>query len=632
MPRLSPVWCFVLLSMLLSACATAPLQNDQFPTAKGNAAAALAAEREGDWQQAASEWLSVAGRGVDKAAQESRSRALSALLKNADAKRARAVFDSIDAQLLGGDSQALLDVLQAELLLLEGRPGEALVALPFALSPEAAIDVRARFLAVRGMALAEQGALIPAIEDFTARSQLLMNDPAARQDWQFKLWPILVSTDESLLRQGLRRNRDAAVSGWLKLGLIGQSEWVNPAGFESKLDVWRSENELHAANEALLPALKEAHYRRQSYPQNIVVLLPLSGRFASVGAAVRDGLLAAWYDLPSQDDGALPEITFVDTEVVPPAEWLSSLLSLEAGAVIGPLRKESLETMRELVRPDGLLWLPLNNSELSGAGGQVESVPAALALSPEQEARSAARRMGQDGYRRAVVIAAEGDWGRRVTDAFAQEFAETGASVVGVERYDAAQSDYGETIQRALLLEQSERRHARMTRALGRNVVFEARRRADVDAVFAPGLPRALRALRPQLKYYGASALPVYATSHVWTGEVNPAADLDLNDVRFADMPWNLQPSAQDKRLKSQLNKAGGSVKRGRFYALGADALRVLPMLSDQDRVFPWVFPGGTGRLALGGHGLLARQLVWAQFQKGKPVLLPVSTMKARGG
>lgn len=604
--------------LMLSACASFPAADGKLPAARGSTTAANAAEARQDWQQAAAEWLALAGDKQDAQAQLYRVNALSALLRAQDNLRARVIFDGIEPSLLSEYDAETLAVLQAELLLQEGRPAEALVVLPLALSASAPTDLQKRFLLTRAGAFAEQGALVSAIEDFTASNQW-PSTVADNQQWQLRLWPLLVSTEERVLRKGLRRNKSSAVEGWLRLGLIGQQEWLEPERFEQQLDSWENQFRLHAANTMLVPALRESHRRRQTYPQNIAVMLPLSGRYAAVGSAVRDGLLAAWYALPN-DRGA--NLRFFDTEEPLPTAWLKT--QQQDWAVIGPLRKEKLEALADSDLMHDALWLPLN--QLAEA---TDDFPVALALSPEQEAELVAERVGRDGYRRALVIAAEGDWGRRVADAFAQRFVETGGKVVGIERYDSAQTDYGDTIQRALLLNKSEQRHARMSRALGRNIEFEPRRRADVDVVFAPGNPRSLRALRPQLKFYRAGSVPVYATSHAWQGKVNPAADLDLNGVRFADMPWNLKPSVNDRKLKKAVSVAGGRDRHGRFYALGADAIRLLPILTGQEDAFPWVFPGGTGMLQAGEGDLIQRRLLWAEFKKGKPVLVPAAKLDA---
>jgi len=620
----------LLLSLLAGCATTGGTQSQALPVASGSVAQAQSAEQRGDWSQAAAEWLALANGASDGNADLYRLRAVAGLVRTPDVLRARAVYDAIDSELLQSAHAEELALVTAELLLLEGRPAEALVALPLVHPVD--LPFKQRFLAARGQAFAEQGALVSAIEDYSALNRLMpTNDSAALQSWQFVLWPQLVKTDSDVLKSALRTTRNGEVAGWLRLGLIGQREWLAPQDFDGALASWEAEHSLHSARVALLPALREAHARRLTYPQQITVLLPLSGRFAGPGIALRDGLIAAWQQMAKFGSQQPPELQFVDTEFGTPQSWLVALQGAaepSQKAVIGPLRKDKIDAMlAEYGQHPDFLWLPLNQS--SADGGVESDELLALALSPEQEARLVADRIGQEGRRQVLVIAAEGAWGDRVIAAFRKRFIGTGGKVVGMERYNPAQSDYGDTIQQALLLTDSERRHQQMTRALGRNIEFEPRRREDVDAVFAPGFPRALRALRPQLRFHRASRLPVYATSQAWDGSINTAADLDLNGLRFATIPWHIAASEQDGRLKQIIAKAGGNERHGSFYALGADALKILPMLADRDGTFPWVYPGGTGYLAPGEQGLIDRRLLWAEFVKGKPKLLPTPSLSA---
>ena len=52
--------------------------------------------------------------------------------------------------------------------------------------------------------------------------------------------------------------------------------------------------------------------------------------------------------------------------------------------------------------------------------------------------------------------------------------------------------------------------------------------------------------IRPQLNFHQANNLPVYSTSHVFSGFVNTRTDHDIDNVTFGDMPWVL-PKARPK-------------------------------------------------------------------------------------
>ncbi len=74
--------------------------------------------------------------------------------------------------------------------------------------------------------------------------------------------------------------------------------------------------------------------------------------------------------------------------------------------------------------------------------------------------------------------------------------------------------------------------------------------------IFMLATPRQARLINPQLSFYRASRLPVYATSQVYTGYPDSSLDTDLNNVAFCDMPWILDsngahavPAIQHKGL-----------------------------------------------------------------------------------
>ena len=87
------------------------------------------------------------------------------------------------------------------------------------------------------------------------------------------------------------------------------------------------------------------------------------------------------------------------------------------------------------------------------------------------------------------------------------------------------------------------------------------------------------RSLRPTLRFYLADDLPVYATSDIF--EPDAQANNDLDGVIFPDMPWVISPDAVSTELRTALSRywpvrARG---RGRLYAFGFDAYRIVPLL-----------------------------------------------------
>ena len=77
-------------------------------------------------------------------------------------------------------------------------------------------------------------------------------------------------------------------------------------------------------------------------------------------------------------------------------------------------------------------------------------------------------------------------------------------------------TDFGTPVKTLLNVDESEQRLKSLERITRTDISFEARRRQDAEFVFMAGFARQARQLRPQLKFYNAGDLPVYATSHVY--------------------------------------------------------------------------------------------------------------------
>jgi outer membrane PBP1 activator LpoA protein len=245
-------------------------------------------------------------------------------------------------------------------------------------------------------------------------------------------------------------------------------------------------------------------------------------------------------------------------------------------------------------------------------------------LAPEDEAREVARRAWQDGYRRAIALIPEGSWGERIYAAYLEEWQTLGGRVLEVGYYTDTETDHGAAISAVLNLDSSKARHQQLVRLAGQTLEFEPRRRQDVDMIFMLATPRQARLINPQLSFYRASRLPVYATSHVYSGRPDSSLDADLNDVAFCDMPWMLVSDGARDYLQTSIAEywPASAVRYGRFHALGIDAWRVIPYIDQLENSLMGAYQGVTGNLTLDASRQLHRSLNWAHFQQGLPVPL----------
>ena len=347
----------------------------------------------------------------------------------------------------------------------------------------------------------------------------------------------------------------------------------------------------------------------------------MSGRNAGVGAQLRDGLLAGFFAQPAAERTPL---RFYDIAARPVGEALAAARAAGAVFVIGPLMRDDVLAAAAFATstPGAPPMLVLNFLPASGSAAVHAETPATLyqfGLSPEDESRSVARRAIADGRRRAVALVPTGDWGARVLAAFKDEF-EAGGGTLLAQRALGGR-DLGPAVRSTLGIDASRARHRRLQSLIGSSLVFQPRRRGDVDLLFAPGQPALIRQLRSQLQFEAAADIPMYSISDAWDGRV----DADLNGLTFTDMPWMIAPgSGRSATLRSETEAAYGDLRdRGRLFALGHDAWLVQEGLRNgRFSARSGELEGVTGQLVLDDSRSVRRGLRWAEIRNSTLRLL----------
>ena len=432
-----------------------------------------------------------------------------------------------------------------------------------------------------------------AVATLMARDRVLTS-PADRQANQ----RLIVDGIQSALLRGADvrapAGADPVLAGWLELGRILADADAGALGAQRRLQAWKQRYPSHPANESLWKGVAEQPVAAGERPRQVALLLPLSGRAAAAGGAVRDGFLGAYYD----GGGAVrPRIRVYDVaERDAPSAYLQALAD-GCDFVVGPLTREEVSALATLA--DGrATTLALN---FLPDGVQVPDRFYQFALSPEDEARLAARRVVADGRLSGVTLAPQSDWGRRVVAAFAGEIAAAGGQVVEQADYVASTADFNETLRRLL----------RTTGQRGSSP------RPDAQFIFVAAQPVHGRLIRTQLRFNYASALPTYSISDIF--DPSGAGNQDLDGVIFPDMPWILDPMGAVGGAREAVERAfpgrGGPLTR--LYAFGYDAFRLANELPRLQSGGSGYLPGATGRLTLDAEGRVRRELDWAQIVAG---------------
>ncbi len=530
-------------------------------------------------------------------------------------------------------------LLTADIALTRQRPNEALdvlnsITLQLA---EDERDFRRRYHQLRARTFEQLGNPLESTRERVLLEPLL-DEPAAVQANQVTI----LDTLQRLTPQALDDLAADEFGGWLALAAIGKgADDSLPA--DELIARWRAHYPLHPASEETITRLLADRPQPLRRPAQIALILPLNpqDRYAKAAEAVRNGFFAAYYAQTARPAAKTDAITdneapLESTNTTPApirlriyeeghtAEAFDAVYqqAVADGAdfIIGPLGKDAVNqlTARESLP---VPVLALNYGEMS------EAPPRnlfQLGLSPEQEAREVAERAWRDGHRRAAVITPSTPWGDRVAKAFNERWLKRDGHVVEVQHYDPKKNDYSLPIRRLLNVDESQARRKSVHRIIGKKVEFIPRRRQDIDFIFMAAFSRQARVIRPQLRFHHAPKVPVYATSHAFSGSVDAQMDRDMDGVIFADMPWTLAPDEIGQHLKADIARVwpGAAKRYTRLHALGVDAYRVIDQLNTLRRNRSGHFAGETGELSLDMANRLQRRLLWARFQRGVPQLL----------
>jgi len=350
---------------------------------------------------------------------------------------------------------------------------------------------------------------------------------------------------------------------------------------------------------------------------HVALLLPITGRTSGAAISVRDGFMTAYYQAPAAER---PRVRIYDTGAQSVAEALTQAMSAGASFIVGPLTREEVVAAAEFSGPHApLLALNFLPPERPAPARFYQ-----YALSPEDEARLAARRVLADQHRRGVALVPAGDWGARVLAAFKQELQAGGGDLISTGVLESGRTDYSATITQVLGISESTARHKRLESILGTKLQFEPRRRNDIEFIFAPAQANMERLLRPQLRFHYAGDIPTYATSDAFEPDVR--ANEDLDGLMFPDMPWMLGGDlAEAVRAAAREAWPVGGPHRGRLFAFGFDAFRLAQALRYVGVSGNISVEGLTGRLSLDADRRVRREIGWAQLRDGELHLLPAA-------
>lgn len=542
-------------------------------------------------------------------------KAVEILATEATRDAARDYLSRLDERDFSGELLVRKRLLEARVALLFDRPGLALDALPPGLS-SAAPRLAPELDEIRAQALAREGDLLNSVETRVRLGRYPVDQATLSHNAE-AIWRTLGQASPAQLERWSQEVADPEVQGWLELALLAKTAPADEPGLRAALKAWRLRHPGHPADPSFVDRVWAEWRSFQFRPSTITVLLPLSGRYGALGRSVLVGITAAYYSAPARDAGPLLQVKDVGEEGTEVVAAYRAAVAEGTEAIIGPLLKEQVARLAALEVLD-VPVLTLNNPPDEG---RPNPQLFEFGLAPEDEARQVAARMAEDGRAMAIGFAPDSGWGQRVLKAFGGRLEEVGGRLLEGAGVAPGSVDFSTPIKRALLIDQSEQRLRALKNLLRTQIEFEPRRRQDVEGVFISTTPRQARQLRPQLAFFYAADLPVYATSHIYSGIPDPQADADLDGTTFCDAPWIIDGDSATRALRQEVQSLFPDEQRqfARLVALGIDAYRLLPQIKRLAVRDYEHFPGVTGQLWIDAQHQVHRELLWARFVDGIP-------------
>jgi len=578
--------CIVAVLAFLGGCAIGVVREEP---ASGAALEAEQLYKQGDFDHAAQAFLQLAeAHSGDRA--RYRLRAAEAFHENGDIDAVAQTLEGIKPRRLGSEELVRYNLLEAELALNRHDAARAMQYLDYA-PATIAMPLRLRALELRARAQADAGNALASARTRAELDRWLGGTDRQQNETQIVATLQLLGP-EALKAQALSLMPGDPLRPWLDMAL-------RQSGQALPLVVMRPNQAVGAVQQGEREGFRAAH--------RIALLLPGSGPLQAVAQPVRDGFFTAHF---ADANPQRAEIYVYDSGGTA-AEAVAAYQKAAASGVdriVGPLSRDAVSA----VFAQGHLPVPVLALNQPERGETPPPGSVAFGLTPDAEAAQAAEHVRERGITRAVIITATEDWAERAALAFRAQFESGNAQIVGEARVQEGEVNFSTMIRQAF---------TGVTPVSNAAPAPGAAAPPTADtAIFISMRPQQARLLLPQLKLAGFANVPVFATSHIYSGNNNPGMDRDLDGVEFCDAPW-LFDAVLSLPKRSEIVRSLDSARGagGRLFAMGMDAYALLPYMDWLAQRPDSYLAGATGQLAEDNLGRVQRLLTWARFDNGTP-------------
>ncbi|VFS60435.1 Lipoprotein activator of PBP from the outer membrane A [Kluyvera cryocrescens] len=292
--------------------------------------------------------------------------------------------------------------------------------------------------------------------------------------------------------------------------------------------------------------------------------------------------------------------------------------------MVGPLLKNNVD---ELLKSNtSLNVLALNQPENVSNHANI----CYFALSPEDEARDAARHIHEQGKQSPLLLVPRNTLGDRVTQAFADEWQKLGGGTVLQQKFGSLSElrggvNGGSGIALSgtpVISTQSQPQGV----TIGGLTIPAAPTDAQitgsgkVDAAYILATPEEIAFIKPMIAMRNGSQSGslLYASSRSAQGTSGPDFRLEMEGLQYSEIP--MLAGSNPALMQQALRAVNNDYSLARLYAMGVDAWALANHFAQMRGMPGFEINGNTGDLSANPDCVINRKLSWLKYQHGQVV------------
>ncbi|MDD9178211.1 MULTISPECIES: penicillin-binding protein activator [Aliivibrio] len=445
-------------------------------------------------------------------------------------------------------------------------------------------------------------------DNLNAARELISLNAYTPEDQKQQLWSQVwtsISSFNSTNLQDIKLDEsETTLHGWVQLATYLDTLKHSPTRLQEALNEWLQANPTHPAATYTPQEVLDILALEIVRPDNVALLLPLSGRFGPQAIRVRDGFINGMME--DKERGEFTKFKVIDTGSASMEEIMATLTQEDIQFVVGPLLRSKIEEFQSL-NETNIAQLALNiPTEVNP-----EENSCYFTLSPEQEAEQAAIHLFEQGHKHPLFLAPQGTMGERLSQAFSDKWYQLTAKKPSIS-YFGKKSQLQQKVNSVFGIESSQARIYQMNALAKMELESQPRSRRDIDAVYMVAKSSELVLLKPFIDVAinpGITPPKLYASSRSNSGRQTKL--VEIKGIEFSDIPLLIK---EDHKFKAQYDELWPKSSNGetRLHALGMDAYQLIAELPQMKAVDNYHMQGKTGELSINQQCVIQREMSWA--------------------